>query len=446
MTVENQSSSLETKSLVTRILQRTVDVKPEEVQALLWSCAYFFCVMSAYYVIRPIRDEMGVAGGVEHLPWLFTGTLAGMIALNPAFSALVTRLPRVRSVSITYRFFTANLFIFYLLLHSTTGASNIWVGRVFYIWTAVFNLFVVSVFWAFMADTFTSGQGRRLFGFIGAGGTLGGILGSGITTVLAERLGPAHLLFVSMFLLEVAVRSVRRLSELSEHSGKPGVKASGAPIGGSVFSGLTQVWGSPYLLGICAYMFLFTILSTFLYFEQANIVAHAVTQRAARTALFAQIDLWVNILTLATQIFLTHRIVKALGVAVTLTLVPILTVIGFSALGFLPALSVLVVFQVLRRSGNFAVARPTREMLFTVIPRENKYKAKSFIDTVIYRLGDQVGAWTSGAMGLMGLSVAGFAFVAVPISAVWVICGLWLGWKQEALATKSSFEVQSVSA
>ena len=437
MTAESQIPPSETKSLITRIFHRTVDVKPDEVQALLWSCIYFFCVMSAYYVIRPIRDEMGVAGGVEHLPWLFTGTLAGMIVLNPPFSALVTKLPRVRFVSITYRFFILNLFIFYLLLHSTTEAPNIWVGRVFYIWTAVFNLFVVSVFWAFMADTFTSSQGRRLFGFIGAGGTMGGILGSGITTALVERLGPTHLLFVSMFLLEVAVQSVRRLSKLSERSGDQlSIRFAEAPIGGKVLAGLTQVWRSPYLLGICAYMFLFTILSTFLYFEQANIVARTFTNRAARTALFAQIDLWVNILTLSTQVFLTHRIVKTLGVAITLTLVPILTVIGFSTLGFLPALSVLVVFQVLRRSGNFAVARPTREMLFTVIPRENKYKAKSFIDTVVYRLGDQVGAWTSGVMGFMGLSVAGFAFVAVPISAVWGICGLWLGWKQEDLAAK----------
>ncbi|MDD1749071.1 MAG: hypothetical protein LUO89_04265 [Methanothrix sp.] len=447
MTVDSQFSPSEKKSVVTRILQRTVDVKADEVQALLWSCVYFFCVMSAYYVIRPIRDEMGVAAGVENLPWLFTGTLAGMIVLNPPFSALVTNLPRVRFVSITYRFFMANLFIFYLLLQSTTGATNIWVGRVFYIWTAVFNLFVVSVFWGFMADTFTSGQGRRLFGFIGAGGTLGGILGSGITATLVGRLGPTHLLVGSMMLLEIAVQSMGRLSRLSERSGDHRwATRTEEPVGGKVLAGLTHVWQSPYLLAICAYMFLFTILSTFLYFEQANIVARSFTHRAARTALFAKIDLWVNILTLSTQVFLTHRIVKALGVAITLTLVPILTVIGFGALGFLPALSVVVVFQVLRRSGNFAVARPTREMLFTVIPRENKYKAKSFIDTFVYRLGDQVGAWTSGLMGFIGLSVAGFAFVAVPISAVWVMCGLWLGRKQEALAARPSIEDQGLGA
>ena len=437
MTMEGQADQPLSANLGIRIFQRAVDVKPDEVQALLWSCLYFFSILSAYYVIRPIRDEMGVAGGVQNLPWLFTGTLLGMIALNPPFAALVARLPRRRFVSITYRFFMANLLIFYLLLQATTGSQNIWVGRGFYIWTAIFNLFVVSVFWGFMADTFTTSQGKRLFGFIGAGGTIGGILGSAITAALVERLGSAFLLFVSIFLLEVGVQSMKRLSNLSESfADRQRETNTAAPIGGKILAGLTRLWQSPYLLAICAYMLLFTILSTFLYFAQADIVGRTFTNRAARTALFAQIDLWVNILTLATQLFLTGRIVKALGVAFTLTLVPLLTVLGFGMLGFVPALAVVVVFQVLRRAGNFAVARPTREILFTVISREDKYKAKSFIDTFVYRLGDQVGAWTSGLMRFMGLSLAGNAFIAVPISIVWLISGLWLGRKQEALAAK----------
>jgi AAA family ATP:ADP antiporter len=231
---------------------------------------------------------------------------------------------------------------------------------------------------------------------------------------------------------------VKRLSKLAEGFGdrRQSTRAE-EPIGGKLFAGLTRVWQSPYLLGICAYMLLFTILSTFLYFEQAKIVGQAFTNRAARTALFARIDLWVNILTLAAQVFLTGRILRALGVAITLTLVPILTVFGFAALGLVPALAVVVVFQVLRRAGNFALARPTREILFTVIPREDKYKSKSFIDTFVYRLGDQVGAWTSGLMGFLGLGVVGMAFVAVPISAIWAMCGFWLGRKQEAIAVRT---------
>ena len=439
MTTESQSGMPVAASRLTRILQRVVDVEPDEVQALALSCLYFFCILSAYYVIRPIRDEMGVAGGVENLPWLFTGTLLGMVALNPPFAALVMRLPRRLFVSITYRFFMANLFIFYLLLQGTTGVQNIWVGRFFYIWTAIFNLFVVSVFWGFMADTFSSSQGRRLFGFIGAGGTLGGILGSGITAALAQKLGPFALLFVSIFLLEIGVQSMQGLSRLSESfRDRQGAISNAAPIGGKVWSGLTHVWQSPYLLGICAYMLLFTVLSTFLYFAQADIIGRAFTNRAARTSLFAQIDLWVNVLTLVTQLFLTGRIVKALGVAFTLTLVPLLTVFGFATLGFVPALAVVVTFQVLRRAGNFAVARPAREILFTVIPREDKFKTKSFIDTFVYRLGDQAGAWTSGLMRFMGLSVAGTALVALPISVIWMISGLWLGRKQETLAVRST--------
>lgn len=203
----------------TRLLQRIVDVRDEEVAALLWSCVYFFCVLSAYYIIRPVRDEMGVAGGVDNLPWLFTGTLVGMILFNPPYAALVARLRRLRFVSLSYRFFMANILVFFLLLRVATEAQNIWIGRIFFIWTSVFNLFVVSIFWAFMADLFTSAQGKRLFGFIGVGGTLGGIVGAGLTVGLAELLGPANLLLVSIALLEVGVFAVRRLSVISGDSG-----------------------------------------------------------------------------------------------------------------------------------------------------------------------------------------------------------------------------------
>jgi AAA family ATP:ADP antiporter len=417
------------------LLQRVVDLRPEEAQAVAWSCLYFFCILSAYYVIRPIRDEMGVAGGVENLPWLFTGTLVGMLVANPPFAVLVARLPRVRFVSLTYRFFMANLLIFFLLLHTTSGTQNIWVGRAFYIWSAVFNLFVVSVFWAFMADLFSSSQGKRLFGFIGAGGTLGGILGSSITALLAQRIGTDYLLFVSIALLEVGVLSVRRLSRLSEHFGSAKVRVrTESPIGGGVLSGLSHAMRSPYLLGISAYMLLFTILSTFLYFEQADIVNRALQDRAARTALFARIDFFVNVLTLATQMFFTGRLLKALGVALTLSLLPLLTIVGFAGLGVAPTLTLVVTFQVLRRAGNFAVARPTREVLFTVVPREDKYKAKSFIDTFVYRAGDQIGAWSYSAMGVLGLGMMGIAWVAVPVSAVWLAVGYALGLRQQTLA------------
>jgi AAA family ATP:ADP antiporter len=417
-----------------RLLRRLVDARPEETRALAWSWLYIFSILCSYYVIRPIRDEMGVAGGVENLPWLFTGTLAGMIAVNPPFAALVRKLARARFISVAYRFFAANLLLFFLLLQ-VAPELNIWIGRVFFIWTSVFNLFVVSIFWALMVDVFTSEQGKRLFGFIAAGATLGGIVGSILTAGLAERVGPAYLLLVSAGLLEIAVFSVRRLSRHSEAlRSNPSAGGGEAPVGGKILSGVSHALRSPYLLNISVYMLLYAITSTFLYFEQAAVVGQSFADRAARTAFFAKIDLAVNVLTLGTQLFLTERILRALGTALTLTLLPGLSAIGFAALGVAPTVAIVVAFQVLRRAGNFAVARPAREVLFTVVPREDKYKAKSFIDTVVYRSGDQLGAWSYGLLSFLGLT--GVAFVAVPLSAVWLLNGFWLGRRQEALAAK----------
>ena len=419
-----------------RLLRGMIDVRPEEVRALVWSWLYIFSVLSSYYIIRPIRDEMGVAGGVEHLPWLFTGTLVGMMAVNPPFAALVKKLPRERFISIAYRFFITNLLVFVLLLKASTAAQSIWVGRVFFIWTSIFNLFVVSVFWALMVDVFNAEQGKRLFGFIAAGATLGGIVGSSLTATLAPYVEPTHLLLASAALLEVAVFSVRHLSRLSQALRlRPTARAEEAPIGGTVLSGLTHAFKSPYLLSISLYILLFAITSTLLYFQQAAIVDHSFADRPARTAFFAQVDLTVNVLTLGTQLFLTGRLLRVLGVALTLIMLPGLSVLGFVALALVPTIAVIVMFQVLRRAGNFAVARPTREVLFTVIPREDKYKAKSFIDTVVYRAGDQIGAWSYGLLSFLGLGMTGIAIAAIPISAAWVLNSLWLGRRQEAMAT-----------
>jgi len=423
-------------------------VRPEEIRALLWSCAYFFCILSAYYILRPLREEMGIAGGVRNLPWLFTGTLVAMLLLHPPFAALVSRLPRLRFVSITYRFFMLNLLIFFVLLKFSTEAQNIWVGRAFFVWISVFNLFIVSVFWAFMADTYDIRQGKRLFGFIGVGGTLGGILGSAITATLAQPVGPVNLLLISVVLLELGVLAVRRLARISDAWGAPtalGENGGGGssadrekPIGGSFLAGITHVMRSPYLLGIVAYMLLYTITATFLYFQQAEIVAATFDDRAVRTSFFARLDLLVNVLTVVTQLFLTGRIIKLLGVALTLAILPIMVMIGFTGLGLMPTLAVLATIQVLRRSTNFAVARPTRETLYTVLPREDKYKAKNFIDTFVYRGGDQIGAWSYALMGWLGLTMVGIAFATVPLAGVWLLVAFWLGRRQTELAAAAS--------
>jgi ATP:ADP antiporter, AAA family len=409
-------------------------VRPAEVRALVWSWLYFFSVLFSYYILRPIRDEMGVAGGVENLQWLFTGTLAGMIAVNPAFATLVARLPRVRFIAVTYRFFLVNLLLFAALLYLATAEQNIWIGRAFFIWTSVFNLFVVSVFWALMVDVFDSEQGKRLFGCIAAGATVGGIFGSTLTAALAKQVSPIYLLLISAALLEGAVFCVRRLSRLTDAlrfgTSKP---RDEAVIGGSIFAGLKHAVGSPYLANVGVYILFFTVTSTFLYFQQAEIVRDSFADRGARTAFFAKVDLVVNVLTLGAQLFLTGRVLRWIGVALTLSMLPLLSAFGFTALALTPTIAVLVVYQVVRRAGNFAFARPSREVLYTVVPREDKYKAKSFIDTVVYRLGDQMGAWSYAGLGMLGLGLTGISLVAVPLSLAWLVNGLWLGRRQKRL-------------
>jgi AAA family ATP:ADP antiporter len=420
-----------------RLLRKVVDVKAFEVRALLLSFIYYFFILSSYYIIRPIRDDMGAAGGLENLPWMFTGTLLAMLVANALFAALVAKFSRRRFIPIAYRFFISNLIIFFLLLFLIPKDQQVWVGRVFFIWTSVFNLFVISVFWAFMADVFSTDQGKRLFGFISVGGTLGGIVGAAITASLVQKIGTLNLLLISAVLLELSARCVKFFPtafEGSRASIRERSVADEKPIGGSIWSGIVHDLRSPYLLGICAYMLLYAMTSTLLYFQQLKIASTAFADRGARTAFFAQVDLLVNVLTILVQAFLTGRLLKWLGVGVTLALLPALSVVGFTAMGFVPTLALLVVFLTLRRAGNFAVARPAREVLFTVVSREDKYKAKSFIDTFIYRAGDQIGAWTSPAVGWMGLGMAGVSFIAAPLAAIWFFISLWLGRQQNVMA------------
>lgn len=420
-----------------RLLQRAIDVRPHELALLGWSWLYVLAVMSSYYVIRPIRDAMGVEGGVENLQWLFTGTLLVMLAINPAYAAVVRLLPRQQFIAIAYRFFMFNLLVFAVLLHVSSGSQLVWVGRAFFIWVSVFNLFVVSVFWALMVDVFDSSQGKRLFGFLAAGATVGAITGSSLTATLVAGIGPTWLLLASAALLQVAILSVRRLSRLTSTLHKPGNSGASAgetPIGGGILAGLTHTVRSPYLLNISVYILLYAITSTFLYFQQAAIVRNYFPDRTSRTAFFASVDLVVNVMTLGVQLFVTSRFLRTFGVAFTAAVLPLCTLIGFGALAAAPTLAVFVVVQVLRRVGNFGLARPTRELFFTVVSREDKYKAKSVIDTVVYRAGDQVGSWSYALLGMLGAGPVGVALAALPISVAWLVNALWLGKRQKALA------------
>ena len=420
---------------MTRLLQKVVDVKASEIRALFLGFIYYFLIFSSYYVIRPIRDDIGAANGIDKLPWLFTGTMIAMLFANALFAALVVKFSRRHFIPIAYRFLIANLVIFFVLLLTLSKDHQVWVGRAFFVWTSVFNLFVVSVFWAFMVDVFSSEQGKRLFGFISIGGTLGAIVGAAITATLVRKIGSLNLLLISAVLLELGVQCVRLFPATFAGSASAKKKDTDeAPIGGSIWAGILHNVKSPYLLGICAYMFLYATTSTLLYFQQVDIAAHAFADRAARTAFFAKIDLVVNVVAILGQAFLAARLIKWLGVGITLAVLPAMSVIGFAALGAGPTLVLLVVFLTLRRATDFALARPARETLFTVVSREDKYKAKNLIDTLVYRGGDQFGAWSNRLLGQLGLGLAGISFVAAPLAAIWLIITLWLGRRQARMA------------
>lgn len=420
------------------MLRRIVEVRENEVWALILSFLYFFFLLCSYYILRPVRDEMGIQSGVENLQWLFTGTFLVMLAAVPVFGAAVARLPKRKLVPFVYYFFILNLFIFFLSFKG--NAFGVWVARAFFIWLSVFNLFVVSVFWSFMVDLFDSEQAKRLFGFIAAGGSTGAIVGPLLTAGLSPVLGPVNLILFSILLLFLAVVCIHALlrwrpcssSVYPDKVGK-GEGADDVRIGGSVISGFTRVIKSPYMLGICLFILLYTSLSTFLYFTQARIVEGAFSDPGKRTALFASMDLAVNVLTIMGQVFLMGRLTTRLGVSFALMLIPAIVSAGFLILSFFPVLPVLVVFQVLRRAGNYSITRPAREVLFTVVPEEDKYKSKNFIDTVVYRGGDAVSGWLFTGLSSLGLGLSLISLIAVPISVIWMITGLLLGKKQESM-------------
>ena len=422
-------------SALHRLLSKIIDVRASEVPALAWSWLYIFSLLSSYYIMRPIRDQMGVAGGVNNLQWLFPGTLIGMLALNLPFSYLVKTFPREKFIAISYRFFVANILLFALALYAATPQQTIWIGRIFFVWVSIFNLFVVSIFWQMIVDVFTSEQGKRLFGFIAAGATLGAVAGSAFTVSTVEHMAQGYLMLGAAIMLEVAVFCVRRLSRLSGSlSERPHVEPE-APIGGTLLAGFRDALSSGYLLNVSLFLLLYAVTSTFLYFQQAAVVSHVFASRARQTAFFASVDLGVNVLTLAVQLFLTGRILKRFGVGTTLSILPVFSVIGFGAIALIPTLASVVGFQLMRRAGNFAIARPTREVLFTVLPREDRYKAKSFIDTAVYRLGDQLGAWSFALLTTMlGLGLTQVSVVAAALSGCWLANSWWLGRRQERLA------------
>jgi len=419
-------------------LTRIVAVRPAEIRALLWSFAYFFFLLAAYYVLRPVRDEMGIAGGVKNLPWLFTATFVVMLAVVPVFGAMVARIPRRRFIPLVYHFFVANILIFWLLLTFKVAMAD--TAKVFFVWISVFNLFAVSVFWSFMSDLYASEQGKRLFGFIAAGGSAGALLGPTIAVWLAEPIGRANLLLIAALLLEFAVLCAMRLESAATalKDGSVAPAATGqreSALGGSWIAGLAMVARSPYLAGIALWVALLSLAGTFLYFQQANIIAGLTDDPNKRTALFAQIDLAVSLLTIVVQFLATGKLIRRFGAGPAAAFLPLVFAAGFLMLALTPMLWVVIAFQATQRAANFAISNPAREVLFTVVDREEKYKAKYVIDNVVFRGGDAASGWLFHALRGLGMELNAIALATVPIAIGWFTLALALGRSHEKRTT-----------
>lgn len=423
-------------------LQALFNLRRDEVAPVLLAGLFFFCILTALMLLRPARDALGMERGIDSVRWLFIGTALVTLAVNPVFGWLVSRFRRLQAIGATYGFFALSLVGFWGLLVFAPGAVGERSGQVFYVWFSVFNLFVTMVFWALMADRFSSDQGKRLFALISVGGTAGAIFGPWLAGRLAEPLGtPALLPIAAGFLLlalVVAWLLVRVAPDRTGAAAQPG-PAAGVPgadrerIGGSAWAGFKAVFTSRYLSAIAGYVLLMTVVATFIYFTRLQMVAAVTDDLDARTAIFGNIDMWTQVAVLALQLTMTGKIIRRFGLGVALAILPIATAIGFIGLAIYGSFVVLVLLEAANRAVQRGITRPAREALFTVASREDKYKAKAFIDTFVYRAGDVVGAQTEGALGRLGLAMGGLVSVVVPLALVWAALALWLGRAQNRL-------------
>jgi ATP:ADP antiporter, AAA family len=418
------------------LLAWVVDFEDDtELRGMLHAAAYGFFIMSSYYILRAVRDEISAADR-GNLQLLWTAVFFVMIVAVQAYSWVASRYSRGVFVPLANRFFIACLIGFWASLVLMPESARPWIDRVFYVWTSVFALFVVTVFWGLVADCFTNQQGKRLFAFIAIGSSVGGMVGSVVTAYLAVRVPVFGLLLVACVPLEIASWFA---GILNKNFATGSVKTSGAadrPLSGDSWSGMKAVFASPYLMGIAAFIALMTFASTVLYFAQSDLLYEAMTDRGERTAFLARIDFVVNALTILFEVYLTARIIKWLGVALTLALVPAAVALGFVALGVYPTLWTLVAVQVAYRAGRYGLAKPAREVLFTVVTREEKYKSKAFIDAAVYRGGDLASGWIYAGLAAVGLTIGSIALVAVPVAAVWAVVALRVGRRGETLAAE----------
>lgn len=428
-------------------VQRFINIRREEALPVFMAGLYFFFVLTALMVLRPARDAIGMSGGLDAVRWLFIGTALVTLAVNPAFGWLVSRFRRLVFITATYSFFAASLVGFYLLIVLSPDAVGEVSGRVFYVWFSVFNLFSTMVFWALMADRFSLEQSKRVFGVLAVGGTLGAIFGPWLASQLAQPLGTPALMLVAAGFLGLAVVAAWGVARVQPevHRTAGGDVNDRAIIGGNAWSGISAVFRSPYLIGISGYVLVMTIMATFIYFTRLQMVAAAADDTDTRTTIFAQIDLITQVTTLVLQALVTGHLMRRLGVAIALAILPVVVSLGFVGLAAAGSFAVLILFDASFRAIQRAITRPARETLFTVVAREEKYKSKAFTDTFVYRGGDVIGAWTEGLLGSLGFALAGLASVAVPLAAMWGVLGLWLGRRQQIMSGTERPEAAAAS-
>jgi AAA family ATP:ADP antiporter len=419
--------------LFSRFLRVTARIEARELRAVWLSFLYFFLIMASYYVLRPIRDAMGTVYGADRLENLFTATFFATFLAAPLYAGIASRMKLQNFLPWVYGFFVLNILVFYVLFETDPESRAI--AALFYVWLSVFNMFIISVFWSFMADLFSRSQAKRLFGFIAAGGSVGAAVGPAITAVLVTMVGTGTMLLVSAVGFGAAILVVRALVKEKE---RLRVEDEGGDVQATrldhrlsanpnPFAGFGLLLRSPYMLLIAAFILLLTWISTIVYFQQAAFIAAAFESREARTQAFAVVDLVVNLSAIAVQLFGTGRIVTRFGVTTGLVLNPIIMVVAFILIALSPVLMVLLGVQAIRRISEYAIARPSREMLFTVVDQESKYKAKNVVDTVVYRFGDLSAAWAQAGLAAVGIGVIGIALFGAAVSTLWGAIAIALG-------------------
>ena len=414
--------------LARRRLDQLVQVEPGEVRGLVVAFGYFFSVLCAYYIIRPVRDEMGVAVGPAGLQVLFGIVLVVMLAAVPLFGWVVSNFARRLIVPVIYAFFVVNLLVFWALLRS--GVTAPWLASTFFVWTSVFNLFIVSLFWSLMSDLYRTDQAKRLYGCIAAGGSVGALTGPLLTQSLVSIVGPSHLLLLSAFFLLVAMAAALTLRRL--FAGITGDQADAQPIGAGLLAGAVRVWQSPLLFRIALWVLLANLVSTLFYLEQSRIVGETLSDRTQRVLLFSRIDLAVNLLTLVAQLFVTSHVLQRLGVVWGAALLPAWACLGLLALAAAPTLAVIATVMAIERVIAFALASPAVKVLYTGVDSEEKYKGQNFIDTVVYRGGDAASGWLFNALAKgLGLGASALAVAALPMALVWLGLSVVLGREQD---------------